>query len=148
MNIPPLALTIALGVLAADFNLWLPLATIDFSGKNTIGLVLSATGFCILMASVGQFFRSRTTVNPTAPKNSTTLVTTGLFRFSRNPMYLAMALELGAVGLFLGSLGAFVGVFLFIIWMTIVQIPTEERVLRRVFGTEYDDYLQKVRRWI
>ena len=63
-------------------------------------------------------------------------------------MYLGMALELIAVGIFVGSLGGFVGSVLFVTWMTAFQIPAEEQALRGAFGSAYDDYAKNVRRWI
>lgn len=98
--------------------------------------------------SVWQFFRVKTSVDPIHLKKSHQLVISGMYRFSRNPMYLALALLLFAWGLWLGSVSAvlFVGIFMFV--LTEFQIKREEQFLTQRFGQNYLDYRQRVRRWL
>ena len=104
-----------------------------------LGLVISATG-------AGAFKRVGTPVVPFEP--STTLVTDGLYQFTRNPMYLGLVLALLGAAILLGSLGAFVPVPVFA-WILHTQfIKGEERFLEEIFGERYLAYKQRVRRWL
>ncbi len=104
-----------------------------------LGLALSATG-------AGAFKRVGTPVVPFEP--STTLVTDGLYRFTRNPMYLGLVSALLGAAILLGSLGALVPVPLFA-WILQTQfIKGEERFLEEIFGERYLAYQQRVRRWL
>ena len=82
------------------------------------------------------------------PHNTTQLVSTGIFRFSRNPMYLSLLLMLIAWALWLGNSLAWLGVIVFILVMNRFQIAREEAYLESKFGDEYRRYKQKVRRWL
>jgi protein-S-isoprenylcysteine O-methyltransferase Ste14 len=91
---------------------------------------------------------ARTTVNPMKPDTASSLVTSGIYRFTRNPMYLGDALILLAVVVFFSNPLGLAGVILFIAWMNLLQIPAEERALRARFGEAYDAYRARVRRWL
>lgn len=82
------------------------------------------------------------------PDNAAKLVTIGIYRVSRNPMYLGMLLFLLAWALFLSNYAALFPPVLFVISMTLFQIKPEEKTLHNKFGPEYDDYSRRVRRWI
>lgn len=92
--------------------------------------------------------RRHTTINPLSPRKSTALVTGGVYRFTRNPMYLGMACLLTAWAVWLAALLAFAGPVLFVLYITRFQIRPEERVLTELFGLPYTDYTQRVRRWL
>ena len=109
-------------------------------------LALAAAG--VGLAAVRHFSAERTTVNPLNPAAATSLVAHGVFRFSRNPMYLALLLALLAWGAWLGNLAALVVPVLFVLAMNRLQILPEERALQAKFGAEYQDYRRRVRRWI
>lgn len=112
-----------------------------------IGLVL-LLGVVVALLGVREFLRFKTTLNPLAPEQSRQIVQTGVFRYTRNPMYLGMALFLVAWALWLGEVLAFSGVCLFLFLITYLQVLPEERILQQKFGTEFSSYCQKVRRWI
>ncbi|MEO1475370.1 MAG: isoprenylcysteine carboxylmethyltransferase family protein, partial [Pseudomonadota bacterium] len=90
----------------------------------------------------------RTTVNPLRPDKATHLVVTGLYRISRNPMYLGLAILLTGWGLYLGDAANLAVLAAFIGFITIFQIKPEEEILRSKFGDDYIDYCRRVRRWI
>jgi protein-S-isoprenylcysteine O-methyltransferase Ste14 len=94
-----------------------------------------------------QFYRARTTFNPLRPESATALVTSGVFAWTRNPMYLGLALLLLGWAIRLGTLSSFAGALLFPPLIRHVQIRSEEQALRRRFGSDYDRYCQGVRRW-
>jgi len=111
-----------------------------------IGGVLALLGFALLIRSSSLFRKAGTAINPF--EESTELVTSGPFRFSRNPMYLAMIVMLLGVCLMLGSLGPVFALLLFVAIIRELFIKVEERKLHATFGAAYDDYCWKVRRWI
>ena len=105
------------------------------------GLAFSAAG---LVA----FRRARTTVNPVKPESASSLVSSGVYRITRNPMYVGLAFVLFAWAVFLSSAWALLGVAAFVLYIDRFQIAPEERALSKLFGSEYDAYRAKVRRWL
>ena len=94
------------------------------------------------------FRRARTTVNPLTPSKASALVTHGIYRFTRNPMYIGIALLLTAWACHLSALWPFLGPVLFVLYINRFQIEPEERVLKALFGEEYAAYAASVRRWL
>ncbi|WP_308443650.1 MULTISPECIES: methyltransferase family protein [Rodentibacter] len=102
----------------------------------------------IAIASVWQFYRYKANIDPQQLDKTTTLVTSGIFRISRNPMYLSLLLMLSGWALWLGNLLSWAGVATFVFLMNRFQISQEEAYLERQFGEDYRRYKSKVRRWI
>lgn len=102
----------------------------------------------LMLSGALAFRRARTTLNPIDPTTSSKLVMDGVFRFSRNPMYLGMALVLLAWAVYLASVSALLGPCLFVAYMTRFQIIPEERALTRKFAAAFSGYQKKVRRWL
>jgi len=117
-------------------------------GDVFLGFIALFGGRLIAGGSVLQFFIRKTTINPHDFKHTTQLVSTGIFQFSRNPMYLSLLLILIAWTLWLGNSLAWLGVIVFILVMNRFQIAREEAYLESKFGDEYRRYKQKVRRWL
>lgn len=115
---------------------------------NRIGLVLIGVAFLIDLTSLITFFKKHTTPNPFQPRKTQTLVTTGTYSFTRNPMYLGMVIILMGWGIYLGSLAPFLLIPPFVWILTVMQIIPEEDILEDKFGREYLDYKARVRRWI
>lgn len=113
-----------------------------------LALLLVVVGGGFDMAGLWAFRRQRTTVNPLRPANASALVTGGVYRITRNPMYVGMALFLLAWAVWLGALGAFLGPVVFVAYITRFQIQPEERVLTALFGQAFTDYTRRVRRWL
>jgi protein-S-isoprenylcysteine O-methyltransferase Ste14 len=111
-------------------------------------VVLVALGLVLDMSGLVAFVRRHTTINPLRPANSSALVTGGVYRFTRNPMYLGMACLLSAWAVWLGSLAGFAGPLVFVLYITRFQIRPEERILGGLFGQAFTDYCERVRRWI
>lgn len=112
-----------------------------------IAFVISLS-FLIALSSVMHFFICKTSINPRDFKGTTKLVSTGIFRFSRNPMYLSLLLMLIAWVLWLGNSLAWLGIIVFVLAINQFQIAREEAYLESKFGDEYRRYKQKVRRWL
>ena len=94
------------------------------------------------------FRLAKTTVNPNKPDQASALVTTGVYKISRNPMYVGFAFVLAGWGVWLTSLWALLCVLGFICYLTWFQIIPEERALLKIFGQGYSDYKSRVKRWL
>ena len=112
---------------------------------GTAALQLSAV---LALAAMATFWRVRTSINPMKPERASTLVTHGIYRFSRNPMYLSLLLLLVGYAIRLWSLPAAAGPALFAAYVTRFQIAPEERALEAKFGAAFTDYKRRVRRWL
>jgi protein-S-isoprenylcysteine O-methyltransferase Ste14 len=148
LKIPPLAL-----VIMFTFAMWLQAKltpALSFSGawQVPVAALLASLGGGIAIAGVLAFRRAHTTVNPTNPGSSSSVVSDGIYSFSRNPMYVGFTLILLAVDALLGNVLALLWLPLFVSYMNHYQIIPEERVLEARFGAEYSAYLASVRRWI
>ncbi len=126
----------------------MPALSLTFPGQIGVALLLSLAGLVPGIRAVLEFMARKTTFNPMAPETATTLVTGGICRISRNPMYLGLLCLLLAFAIYLGTLTAVVILPGFVWYMTEFQIKAEEDSLRQVFGQDFEDYLGKVRRWI
>jgi len=117
--------------------------------QNTLSLIFLIIGFVIIFLATKEFKKSDTTVNPMKPETSTSLVTSGIFKYTRNPMYLGLtSILLASCFYFSSLLGIIVYVPLFILYITVFQIIPEEETMKGLFNDEYLDYCSKVRRWI
>ena len=144
--VPPVYLLLTLAAMAGFHNL-LPIAQFAYEPYTTYaGIALIAAGISIAAAAAGLFWRAGTPVIPF--EKSTALVTGGLFRYTRNPMYLGMMLLLLGAGLIFGSAGSLLPIPLFA-WVIVRNfIRGEENFLQEIFGEEYLAYKSKVRRWL
>lgn len=147
-KIPPLMLLILTGCGMWIINiLWLP--GIFPRPISVILMLASAIAGVALMASgVLDLRRAGTTPNPITPEKATSLVTTGIFARTRNPIYLGMLLLLIAWALYLRNPLTYAGPLLFVPYMNRFQIRPEERALSQLFGAEFKDYKMRVGRWI
>lgn len=148
LKVPPLALVV---VLAAA--MWLgarlvPSLSFAFPGRTGAVVVLAAAGVLVVLAGAFAFRRARTTVDPRQPTKSAALVSGGVYRVSRNPMYVGFVLLLAAWGVHLANLLALAALPAFVAYVTRFQIVPEERALRAKFGRAFDEYARSVRRWL
>ena len=113
-----------------------------------LALALIGLAFALMFPALRAFAVAQTTINPVRVTTATALVTGGVYRFSRNPMYLAMALILCAWALWLGSWLVWLGPLVFVLWIDRMQIAPEEQALHVLFPAEFAAYRARVRRWI
>lgn len=111
-------------------------------------VVLACIGQSIGFAGVAAFRRAKTTVNPVKANLASSLVVQGVYRWTRNPMYVGFLLTLLGWTVFLANPFALLWVALFVLYITRFQIIPEERVLVSLFGDEYESYKKRVRRWV
>lgn len=122
----------------------------DFRLPSLRGVAVAAalTGIAAEAAAIVSFRRAQTTMNPLTPGKATRLVVTGIYRWTRNPMYVGLLMWLVAWALWLGHALAWGGLPLFILTMNRLQIAPEERAMKALFGAEYAAYCSRVRRWV
>ena len=121
---------------------------VSFSGQLAVAVALGLVGILFMLLAAQAMHQARTTLLPVAPSLARVLVTRGVFRYSRNPIYLGDALLLLAWAIWLGNGLALLMWPLFIGYMTLVQIRAEERALQHKFGADFTQYCQQVRRWL
>ena len=148
LRVPPVALFVVVALLMWAVASWLPSWQIALPGRTLVAVLLLLAAGAIGIAGVRAFQRARTTVDPLRPEKASALVTSGIYRLTRNPMYVALAIALLAWAVWLGHVLATFGVVAYVGWMDRLQIPAEERALRALFGDEFVHYCSEVRRWL
>lgn len=141
-HIPPLLLVLIIG--AAMWGISAPTSPVplDDTVRRVAAAVIFVIGALFPVAGVVAFRRARTTVDPRSPEASSALVRSGIYRYSRNPMYVGFALWLLAWSVVLGPGWELLGVVFFVLYMNNFQIAPEERALRALFGEEFRAYEQ------
>ena len=121
-------------------------------GESPLRLAISCglTGLGILVVVLGMlaFRRAKTTINPVKIEAASSIVTSGVYRYTRNPMYVGLTLALIGWAVNIAVPLVLVGPVIFILYITRFQIIPEERVLTSKFGGEYRKYQERVRRWL
>ncbi len=143
--IPPVYLLLSIAVMVILHFLFPGVTVLGFPWQ-LLGVIPLALGIGINLVADRSFKQHSTPVKPL--EKSTALVTHGVFRVSRNPMYLGIVLILLGIAIFLGSLTPYLVVFLFAIFLDIVFIRFEETKLEETFGEAWVEYKKSVRRWI
>ena len=147
-RIPPPIVTALFGLLMWLTARYTPGLAPANSVRVMVALLVLAIGGFFSVAGVLSFRQAQTTVNPLKPETASALVRSGIYQYSRNPMYVGFALVLLAWACYLASLFALFGVLGFVLYMNRFQIRPEERALITLFGSEYQVYQTQVRRWL
>lgn len=121
--------------------------SIDVPFERYLAAIVAVSAIAIDVTAIWHFRQSKTTINPLNPTKSSSLVTHGIYRYTRNPMYVGMLLLLLAWALLLESVTSLLVVPVFLLTLTTMQIRSEERAMKSLFPGEYDDYCGRVRRW-
>ncbi len=116
--------------------------------RFAVGGVFALLGFAVVVQGMLSFRRAKTTINPVKPDAASAIVTDGVYRFTRNPMYVGLTCILIGWAVLLTVPWAFLGPVLFVLYLTRFQIIPEERILSAKFGREYEEYRARVRRWL
>lgn len=148
LKIPPVALALLVGAAMWGLAVWVPGLGGPLPRLPAVALLLVLAGAFVAGLGVVSFRRAKTTVNPTTPGAASALVASGIYRYTRNPMYLGLLLVLAGWGLWLAHALALLGLPAFVVYMNRFQIAPEERALTAVFGDAFTAYRHKVRRWI
>ena len=143
--IPPVLFLLCIAGMFAAKRLIVPQTIID-APYNRLGIGLVALGFCMIAYIGLLLIRRRTEIHTFHTPRK--LVTEGLFRYSRNPIYLGFTIALIGVSVYLGNWLSFIGVLIFWLVANFWYIPFEEKQMLMQFGKEYQSYKAKVSRWI
>lgn len=147
-KIPPLVVMALLGAVAFGVAHLLPTFSFDLPLGALIPATFALTGAMLNLLPKLSFRRAGTTVNPLQPALAASLVTSGIYRYTRNPMYLGQAAILLGWALYLHNAAALVVVPAFVLYITRFQIQPEERYLSARFPDEYAAFCRQVRRWL
>ena len=108
----------------------------NLNGINILALVFLIIAIIMIVLSINKFKKNRTTISPLRPNKTSSLITSGIYNYTRNPMYLGLLLILISTALFIKN------------FINKNQILPEEQILENIFGEEYRNYTKKVKRWI
>lgn len=148
LKIPPLVVLVLVGGLMWLGTRAVPAARLPLPARPALALGLAAIGVATAVSGVVSFRLARTTVNPLKPATATALVTSGVYRVTRNPMYLGALFLLFGWAAFLANVVAFLLAPTFVLYLNQFQIGPEERALTALFGPEFTAYCARVRRWL
>lgn len=149
LKVPPVAQVIVTAAAMAGVSTKVaPALKCSLKGSAALAMGLGTIGLGSAILGVTQFKKAQTTPNPQALEKVSSLVTSGIYQYSRNPMYVGLVLVLFSWALYLSHFLAFVLLPIFILYMTRFQIQPEERILAQKFGKAYQTYKAKVRRWV
>jgi len=148
LKIPPAVLVAFTGALMWLASAATPATTLVLPGRSWGAAILMLTGVIIAGLGVASFRRAKTTVNPMKPASASVLVDGGIYRLTRNPMYLGFLLGLLGWAIFLSNIVAFLLLPTFILYMNRFQIEPEEKALVALFGQTFVAYKTRVRRWL
>jgi len=145
--IPPVQLVICAGLMLS-LRYYFPQYNFYLTFSSPLIIFLIATASIISAIALFDFHKHNTTFHPHTPEKTSTVVDTGIYAYSRNPMYLALVLVLLALAFYLKNVTCFAVMPLFIWYITRYQIKPEEVMLDKLFPIDYQAYSQKVRRWL
>ena len=145
-KIPPPIVTLAFGLMIYfSRNIFPDINNIIF---YILSLFFILLGAFILISAVRSFKAEQTTINPININNASSLVISGVFKYSRNPMYLGMVFILLALSFWFNLVGGILFTSIFIMYITKFQIIPEEAAMKSIFGEDFNKYKNKTRRWI
>ena len=145
-TIPPPVITLICALLIYLSKSLFPELTFNYS--NQLCLFFLISGFSIILISFQTFKKEKTTINPIKIEKATSLVTSGIFKYSRNPMYLGMVLILISTAVKFSFYGGVLVIVFFVYFITIFQILPEEKAMKKLFGEDFLKYKNKTRRWL
>ena len=148
LKIPPPVVALICALLIWKLADVAPIPAIDQGSRRTIALILFPIAACIDIQALFSFRGAQTTIDPRYPHKTTAMVATGIYRFTRNPMYLSLVCLLTALTLWLNACPGLIIIAGFIFYINYFQIAAEEQALESLFGDDYLNYKARVRRWL
>ncbi|MEW6990544.1 isoprenylcysteine carboxylmethyltransferase family protein [Colwelliaceae bacterium 6441] len=148
LKVPPLLLVLIVATLMWLSHQLFPIVLIAEHIAIAFFVFFVVLGGLVITYGAFTFRKAQTTVNPTKPEATSSLVKVGVYAITRNPMYVGMVSCLIGWGLYLSNPSALLFIFAFIFYINRFQIAPEEQVLTTIFGNEYIDYCASVRRWL
>jgi protein-S-isoprenylcysteine O-methyltransferase Ste14 len=148
LKFPPLGLVVIAAALMWIASSASPIFDVVLPAKSFLAAGLALIGALTCVSGIVSFRHSKTTVNPMKPEEASSLVTSGIYKYTRNPMYLGFVLLLLGWAALLSNLAALALLPAFIVYITSFQIMPEEHALASLFPHAYPAYRARVRRWI
>lgn len=148
LRVPPPVVAAITAVAMRLLAILTPTLTASWTGNLLTAALPALLGIVLGVAGIKAFVRAETTADPRRPYQTSTLVTSGVYRYTRNPMYLGLFLILASWALYLGNLLSGLFLVVFVGYMTRYQIIPEERLLQEKFGDKFKTYRAAVRRWV
>jgi len=148
LKIPPPAIALLIAMAMWALSRVTPSLQVPTGIRLSLALAVALVGIGFSAAGVISFRLAKTTLNPTKPQLTSSLVSSGIYTITRNPMYVGLLFILIALAIFLSSAWALLGPVAYVFYIGRFQIAPEERALTALFGAEYTAYLSKVRRWL
>ena len=152
LKVPPpvvaLCLALLMWLVALPALPFTPPFELRFGLRASLAVALALIGQGISIAGIVAFRRARTTINPLKPAAASALVRSGIFRFTRNPMYLGLLLTLVGWAVWLWNPASLLFLPVFVLYIDRFQIGPEQRALTKLFGVEFAAYRASVRKWI
>lgn len=148
LKVPPPIVALLIGVAMWAMSLATSSFDVPLLLRVVAAIVIALAGIGIIISGAIALRSAKTTISAVKPETASCLVTSGVYRFTRNPIYVGLALVLLAWAVFISTALAFIGPLVFILYMSRFQIVPEERVLSATFGAAYSSYQAKVRRWL
>ncbi|MEY8205361.1 MAG: isoprenylcysteine carboxylmethyltransferase family protein [Bermanella sp.] len=145
---PPVAALVMAGLMYVSKGLYQDVFGFELEYKLLMAAMISVLALLLDFAALWVFVRAKTTVNPIKASNVSALVTSGIYRYSRNPMYVGNFLFLFAWLIFLSSALNAIFLVFYVLYTNKFQITPEERILRERFGDDYRAFCLRVRRWV
>ena len=145
-TVPPPIVTLICALLIYLSKPIFPEINLNYSSQ--LFLFFLIFGFIIILISFQTFKKEKTTINPINIEKASSLVTGGIFKYSRNPMYLGMLLILISIAIRFNFYGGMLIVGFFIYFITYFQILPEEKAMLKLFGDDFINYKNKTRRWL
>ena len=146
LTLKPPRIAMAILILAALLHWLTPLGEANLLARRFLAPPTGLAGFLLMIRAWWQFKQQQVAICPT--EETAFLITDGVYRFTRNPMYLGMIMMLVAVAFWFGTVPYFAAATAFFLIIRLVFCPYEERKLAASFGDEYRDYATQVRRWL
>lgn len=147
---PPIVMMICviISLIASQKNLEFIQLQISIFDNLVWPLIFLIAGIAVALAGVKEFKQYHTTLNPLHPEKTSSLVTSGVYQLTRNPMYLGLLIVLLGWGDLLDSFLAYSGALIFFLYISIFQIKPEEEMMKAKFDQEFSQYCSQVRRWL
>jgi len=142
---PPILALLMIGLVYLSS---LAIEPLVFDYQASLSILFVIGGLASALPSFRLFARYKTTISPFTPSETAVLITEGMYRYSRNPMYLGLLLLIIASTIWFGTWLGIVISTIFVLLINFLQVIPEEEALLEIFGEEYEEYKNKVRRWI
>ena len=148
LKIPPLVQLFISALLMWIISIYAFNFRFIFKFSNELSLFCLIIGVTIIVFGIATFQKAETTVNPLHPDKASSLVSMGIYQYTRNPMYFGLLLILLSIGFYLENLASMLILPIYVWFISKYQIIPEEEALHKLFGQDYVNYQERVRRWI